>query len=361
MSAFLPLIPVILAGGGGRRLFPISTQKNPKYLLKINSSKSLIEETIERAILCQKEINKSEVYPIFIVSNIKHKNKIKRVIQKLKRTKAKNNNSTRKLKIEYLFEPLMKNTAPAICYSALKIQEKFKDAVLLILPSDHKIQDNNKFKEAIKSAYEVAKENFIVTLGITPQYAETGYGYIKISEKKLKDKDNVFEVEKFTEKPSKEKAEEFMKSGKYFWNAGIFIARTSTILEELGKYTPIPNIMKENSIKKAYQIVPEISIDYAVCEKSKKMACVVADFRWSDVGSFKAIKELFQNDENGNSGNADFIECKNSLVFSQNNKRKKIILFGVENLVIAEGENFLLVTSLEKSQDIKKISEKYDK
>ena len=351
MSAFLPLIPVILAGGGGRRLFPISTQKNPKYLLKVNSSKSLIEETIERAILCQREINKSENYPVFIVTNIKHKNKIKKIVQVFRRNDE--------VEIEYVFEPLMKNTAPAICYSALKIQEKFKDAVMLILPSDHKIQDNDKFKKSIKSAYEIAKEKFIVTLGITPEYPETGYGYIKISEKKLKD--DVFEVEKFTEKPSKEKAEEFVRSGKYFWNAGIFVTRTSTILEELAKYTEIPKVMEEHDIKKAYEIVPEISIDYAVCERSDKMACVIADFKWSDVGSFKAIKELLKNDEYGNAGDADFIESKNSFVISQNNRIKKIILFGVENLVVAEGEDFLLITSLEKSQDIKKVSQKYDK
>ncbi len=373
-AASPPAIPVILAGGGGKRLFPISTKQKPKYLLKINSSKTLLEETIERAIKIQKKINKNSTYidsknfPIVLVANTKQKKSISSITRKL-----------RKVKIMEIYEPLMKNTAPAICFAAKKILEKFGDCVMFVMPSDHKIEGDENFLKAAHSAYEAAKQNFIATFGIVPTHPETGYGYIKISKNNPLISVNgiqVFKAEKFTEKPTREKAEEYLKSGEYFWNSGIFAFKSSVILDELKKFTKIPETFEKYQVKKAYKIVEEISIDYAVCEKSDKIVCIPANFRWSDIGSFKAIKEFYKTDEKGNAGNAIFEDSENSLVIREDEKKKnekskktktkrekykKIIFFGVKDLALVETENFLVVFPIDKSQDIKKLAEKYDK
>jgi len=370
-AASLPAIPVILAGGGGKRLFPLSTKQKPKYLLKINSPKTLLEETIERAIKIQEKINKTHRYsknfPIVLVANIKQKKAISSIIRKF-----------RKVKIMEIYEPLMKNTAPAIYFAAKKISEKFGDCVMIVMPSDHKIEGDENFLKSAQSAYEAAKQNFIATFGIVPTHPETGYGYVKISKYNPLISVNgiqVFKAEKFTEKPTREKAEEYLKSGEYFWNSGIFAFKSSVILDELKKFTKIPETFEKYQVKKAYEIVEEISIDYAVCEKSDKIVCIPANFRWSDIGSFKAIKEFYKTDEKGNAGNAIFEDSENSFVIREDVKKngkskktkmkrekyKKIILFGVKDLALVETENFLVVFPIDKSQIIKKLAEKYDK
>jgi mannose-1-phosphate guanylyltransferase len=373
-AASLPkIVPVILAGGGGKRLFPLSTKQKPKYLLKINSPKTLLEETIERAIKTQEKINKnlnhrsSKNFPIVLVANIKQKKAISSITKKF-----------RKVKILEIYEPLMKNTAPAICFAAKKILEKFGDCIMFVMPSDHKIEGDENFLKAAQAAYEAAKQNFIATFGIVPTHPETGFGYIKVSkDNPLMSVDgvNIFKAEKFTEKPTREKAEEYLKSGEYFWNSGIFAFKSSVILDELRKFTKIPETFEKYPVKKAYNVVEEISIDYAVCEKSDKIVCIPASFRWSDIGSFKAIKEFYKTDEKGNAGNAIFEDSENSLVIREEEnknkqttktkkkgkeKEKKIILFGVKDLAVVETENFLVVFPLDKSQDIKKLAEKYD-
>jgi mannose-1-phosphate guanylyltransferase/mannose-6-phosphate isomerase len=371
-AASLPkIILVILAGGGGKRLFPLSTKQKPKYLLKINSPKTLLEETIERAIKIQGKINKNlnhrnfKNFPIVLVANIKQKKAISSITKKF-----------RKAKILEIYEPLMKNTAPAICFVAKKILEKFGDCIMFVMPSDHKIEGDENFLKSAQAAYEAAKQNFIATFGIVPTHPETGYGYIKISkENPLMSVDgvNIFKAEKFTEKPTREKAEDYLKSGEYFWNSGIFAFKSSLILDELRKFTKIPETFEKYPVKKAYNAVEEISIDYAVCEKSDKIVCIPANFRWSDIGSFKAIKEFYKTDEKRNAGDAIFEDSENSFVIREDRKRnekpkktkkergKKIILFGVKDLALVETENFLVVFPLDKSQDIKKLAEKYDK
>jgi mannose-1-phosphate guanylyltransferase len=245
------------------------------------------------------------------------------------------------------------------------------------MPSDHKIEGDENFLKAAQSAYEAAKQNFIATFGIIPTYPETGYGYIKVSkDNPLMSVDgvNIFKAEKFTEKPTREKAEEYLKSGEYFWNSGIFAFKSSVILDELRKFTKIPKTFEKYPVKKAYNVVEEISIDYAVCEKSDKIVCIPANFRWSDIGSFKAIKEFYKTDEKGNAGNAIFEDSENSLVIREEEnknkqttktkkkeKSKKIILFGVKDLALIGAGNFLVVFTLDKNQDIKKLAEKYDK
>ncbi len=355
VASLPPLIPVVLAGGGGRRLFPLSTKKKPKYLLKVNSSKTLIEETLQRASeVIKKNSNILGGRPaneIIIVINKAQSRNVQKFVQALRRDS----------KVVVLKEPSMKNTAPAIFFASEYILRKFKDAVALVMPSDHKIEDYEKFILATEIGYEFATQhNVIVTFGIKPHYPETNYGYIELGEELKK---GVFRVSRFTEKPDLEKAKEFLSGGNYLWNSGIFMFRVSKIIQELEKYTEIPSIFRKNSLDKAYELVQDISIDYAVCEKSKDIVCVVADFKWSDVGSFKSLMEFYRADSNGNCGEAEFISSQNCFYVSSDNRRKKknFVFLGMKNIVVAEGEKFIMIFHIDESQKIKNVAEILDK
>lgn len=343
-----PLIPVILAGGGGKRLFPISTQENPKFFLKLGSDKTLIEETIQRAEAVADNLKTSS--EIFIVCNRRHSARIKNLTKSRKRYKL-------------ITEPQAKNTAPAICLAALELKKRFPESsVMLIMPSDHKIQKVDKFIEAVKTGYELASSGYIVTFGVIPTHPETGYGYIEVSDKIL---DIAFKVKRFTEKPTYEKAKIFIESKSFFWNSGIFMVKIDTIIDELKKYTDIPQTMISHNLNKAYELLPNISIDYAVCEKSDKMACVTAEFVWSDIGSYSAIRQILYNDPNGNAGDAYFFESRGCLYITSDNQKKipkkKLIFFGLNNIVAAEGENYILILPIDKDQQVKDITERISK
>ncbi|MCX7733731.1 MAG: mannose-1-phosphate guanylyltransferase [bacterium] len=337
-----PLISVILAGGGGKRLFPISTQDNPKYLLKIGSEKTLLEETIGRAQNVSKKLQKKT--KIIVVCNSKQ------VLSVRKNLKGED--------IDIIPEPEAKNTAPAICLSALEVMKKIGgDAVMLVMPSDHKIEKIERFIEAVNIGYKSAIDGNIVTFGVKPTYPETGYGYIEISEQL---QDGVHKIRRFTEKPSYDKAKIFVESGGFLWNSGIFMFKAETIIEELKKYTDIPEIMLSYDLKKAYRLVPNISIDYAVCEKSDKIVCIPTDFTWSDIGSFRSIKQFLESDSRGNAGQAQFFDSDECLYISdgKNKKRKKVIFFGLKRIAVAEGENYILILPLERDQEVKDICDK---
>lgn len=337
-----PLISVILAGGGGKRLFPISTQDNPKYLLKIGSEKTLLEETIGRAQNVSRKLQKKT--KIIVVCNSKQVSSVR------KNLKGED--------IDIIAEPEAKNTAPAICLSALEVMKKNGgDAVMLVMPSDHKIEKIERFIEAVNVGYKSAIDGNIVTFGVKPTYPETGYGYIEISEQL---QDGVYKIKRFTEKPSYDKAKIFVESGGFLWNSGIFMFKAETIIEELKKYTNIPEIMLSYDLKKAYRLVPNISIDYAVCEKSDKIVCIPTDFTWSDIGSFRSIKQFLESDSRGNAGQAQFFDSDECLYISdgKNKKRKKVIFFGLKRIAVAEGENYILILPLERDQEVKDICDK---
>ena len=364
------LIPVILAGGGGKRLFPLSTKENPKYFLRVNSDSSLLEETIERASFVLQEVDrrklerkeksgyKKNITPeIILVVNESQSPRIKRFLR------------GEGLRVKILEEPMMKNTAPAICYCARYIMEKYGDAIMLVMPSDHKIQGKSSFLKAVKKGYITAQKGLIATFGIVPTYPETGYGYIKV-DRKQKITKGVFKVEKFTEKPDRKTAEKYVKSGNYYWNSGIFMFRASLILDELRRFTKIVDIFERyEDIRRVYDSVPEISIDYAVCEKSDKIACISSNFRWSDIGSFKSMWELYRKDKGENAGDGIFFEAERCFVISsdrgkenekgkaKSEKKKKVIIFGLKDVVFAEGEKYILVAPMWRSQEVKKIAE----
>lgn len=332
-----PLVPVILAGGGGKRLFPISTEENPKYLLKVGSEKTLIEETTHRAEIILETL-KINPPVIFIVCNRRHSPKIRELIKDSR--------------CRLILEPRAKNTAPAICVAALEVKKTFSEkAVMIIMPSDHKIQKMDKFVEAVKNGYDLANNGYIVTFGVIPTYPETGYGYVEVLDK-ISEK--AFKVKRFTEKPTYEKAKIFVESKSFFWNSGIFMSRVDTMIDELKKYTDIPSIVLSHNLKRAYDLLPSISIDYAVCEKSDKMVCIPAEFSWSDIGSYSSIRQILNTDINGNAGNAYFLESKGCLYITTESK-KKAIFFGLSNIVFAEGKDFMLILPIDKDQQVKDV------
>lgn len=317
------MISVILAGGVGRRLWPLSTPRTPKHFLKLFEGKTLFEMAVERA---RKVSNK-----IIVVCSENQAKRIKRMC----------------LDATILAEPMMKNTAPAVAFAALSIEDK--DEVMLIMPSDHYIK--GLFEEDVREAERVAKDGFLVTFGIKPEYPETGYGYIELGERIS---GRAFKVKRFVEKPQPEKAEEFLKAGRFFWNSGIFAFKVSVILEELAKYTDILDTLSLDDLKGSYKRLTEISIDYAVMERSKRVAIVPANFKWNDVGSFSSLYSILPKDGNGNViiGDAIALDCRNSLVIST----KGIVgVIGVESVGIILSDEGTIVLDLGRSQDVKKI------
>ena len=263
---------IILAGGSGSRLWPLSRDEYPKQLLSFDENESLLQKTFNR--LCAFSLPSE----IVTITNIKHFSNIK-----LQLNKIDNSNVV-------IGEPLGKNTAPAIASTLEYFRQTSKDDdVVLIVPSDHLIEDVEGFNKTVKAGLELAEQGYIVTFGIKPNYPETGYGYIK-TEKTLK---NGYKVEKFVEKPDFQTAKKYLASGEYYWNGGIFMGKISTFLSEFRKYTPeiISQLedldYSESTILKysVYEGMPNISIDYAIMEKSSKVALVELQSDWNDLGS----------------------------------------------------------------------------
>lgn len=250
------IIPVILCGGSGKRLWPLSNHKKPKQFLSLNSNKSLLQETLERAIFCT-DTKPSE---IIVVTSKKLETQTRNHLLK------HHPDATNHL----LIEDKSRNTAPAIALAANYAIENFKNNTLLwILPSDHVINDHSKLKQYLQQASLLATNNNIVTFGIKPKWPEIGYGYIKA---------NGNQIESFVEKPNLQKAKEYFKSNEYLWNSGMFLAPTALILKELEKHTP--NILNSEQV---------ISFDKAVMEKTDKAAVIQCDLEWSDLGTWRSL------------------------------------------------------------------------
>lgn len=328
---------VILAGGSGSRLWPLSRELYPKQLLTLSADKSLLQTTFER-------LNKFiPAKNIISVTNSKHHSNIKMQLSKLSEDTI------------ILAEPISKNTAPAIALSVKYIVENFEnDDVILVVPSDLQINDSEKFIQTMQSAEHFAKEGHIVTFGVKPNYPETGYGYICADGEK---------VSNFVEKPDKQTAEKYIQAGNYFWNCGIFMFKASTIIEEFKKYCPeidavIQNIdFSEKSISfTEFDKMPNISIDYAIMEKSSNIVMVELQSDWKDLGSWKSIYEISPKDENNNVfvGHVLDKDSKNSLVYSSS---KLVATIGLEDTVIVETEDAILACKKDKTDEVKQVYE----
>ena len=279
---------LILAGGSGSRLWPLSRELYPKQLLNIQTSESLLQSTFLRLKEC--------VDPDKIISmtGVKHVPNVKYQLSFLTQNPV------------VLSEPIAKNTAPAIILGTKYIVDTTDyDPVIIVLPSDQTIKNTKSFTETVEAGEKIANEGYIVTFGIKPSYPETGYGYINTSDIKIKDG---FKVSKFVEKPDVKTAEKYLNSGNYYWNSGIFMFKASVLLAEAKKYAPeIYENLKNFNFKKSSEIpftefdkMPSISIDYAIMEKSDNIALVELNSGWNDLGSWKSIYDISNKDENGN-------------------------------------------------------------
>jgi len=331
---------IILAGGIGSRFWPLSRESQPKQFLGIFSHKSMFEQTILRV---SRLIDKKNIY---IATNKAYRNKI--------------TSFSKRLNIHFqniLFEPESKNTLAPIGLITRKIYDKDKEAVILVLPSDHYFKDERGFIKVLRQAIAVAKKRFIVTLGIVPDKPETGYGYIKVNLKIKNSK--AFQVERFTEKPALAKAKRFIKDKSCFWNSGMFVFRADIMLQEIKKLSPrnygiINKIIDNKSLKQLWERFNSLSIDYAIMEKTRKMALVRADFGWSDLGSWQAVDSLFKKDKNGNilKGNCIDMGSKDILAWSSG---RILATVGLNNIIVVETKDALLVCAKDKAQEVKKI------
>lgn len=332
---------IILAGGSGSRLWPLSRELYPKQLLNLNSDKSLLQSTFERLKMCMPSDN------IVSITNTKHSSNVRMQLSEIYETPV------------ILSEPTAKNTAPAIVLATKFIMQKSNsDPVIIVVPSDHLIKDNDKFLSTVKKGEKLAEQGYIVTFGIKPDYPETGYGYINTSEKT----GDGLKVKKFVEKPDLETAEKYLREGNYFWNSGIFMFKASTLIDETIKHAPdIAKISEEFDFSKSNEIpfinfdkMPGISIDYAIMEKSDKIALVKLESDWNDLGSWKSIYDVSHKDENGNVfiGHVLDKNSKNSFVYASS---KLVATIGLEDTVIVETEDAILACKKDQTQNVKHI------
>jgi mannose-1-phosphate guanylyltransferase / mannose-6-phosphate isomerase len=346
----MKITPVILSGGSGTRLWPLSRSLHPKQFLDFFGKNSLFQKAALR-------VNNAEIFhdPIIICNN-EHRFIAAEELQNISIASR-----------SIILEPIGRNTAPAVAIAALSIKDK-NDDLILVMPSDHIIEDETQFISNVQNAAKAANEGYLVTFGIIPDKAETGYGYIKQS-KDLENFTGISAVAKFIEKPQKEVAETFLKEGGYLWNSGIFMFKASTYLEIL------ENLQKEifdsckNSYNKAakdldfirlseedFAKCPNISIDYAVMEKAEKVAVVPVNIGWSDVGNWQAISELSSKDTDGNSliGDCSALKTKNCYIHSRSGI---VATIGVEDLIIVALKDVTLIANKNNAQDVKEVFE----
>ena len=368
---------IILAGGSGTRFWPLSRETCPKQMLQIVGEESLLRQTIKR-------IN-GFVPPknIWIVTTEDKAQDIKFHIEPL---------GSLAKEIQFIKEPLGRNTAPAIGLAAVYLHHLSPESVMMVMPSDHAIPNTEKFLSDLRLAIQGAMEDYLITFGIKPSRPETGYGYIQTNGFPKTEVKGLFRVERFVEKPDLETAKTYMSEGSYFWNSGIFVWKTSKILSEIENHLPslykalkqIENLLLQSEIneidrtnpknqihalthshidafshqpdrlKVIYRSIENISIDYGIMERSQDALMVPATFEWSDLGSWTALDEIIEKDEAGNirRGNTVDIDSQNSIIFSG---QRLVATIGLRDMVVVDTPDATLVTPKERVQDVKKI------
>lgn len=342
------LIPAIMCGGSGSRLWPVSREQHPKPFIKLSDNQSFLQKAFLRGAKL------SDVSEVLTITNRDL------YFKTLDSFKEVNNNE---IQTSFILEPYGRNTAAAVASAAIYARDTYgDDAVLLVLAADHLITEQVAFDDAVSCAIELAKAGRLVTFGIKPTIPETGYGYIEALGT---------EVLRFVEKPTLDKAIEYVESGRFFWNSGMFCFKASTMIAEMDLHCPEVLIATKACLDKSDSVqskklkhidldsdtfihVPDISIDYAVMEKSGNVSVVPCDIGWSDIGSWAAISELHQADDDGNTvqGHAILHATSNCYISSED---RVIGAVGVENLVIVDTADALLVAHKESSQDVKLI------
>lgn len=334
---------IILAGGSGTRLFPMSRKCFPKQFLKIAGKKSLLAQTINRFL------GKVEPKDIVIVTNENYKFYVNDILQEERATTA-----------NILLEPVGRNTAPAIALAVQYCREKLgasDDEIIFVAPSDHVVQPKMQFLKLVDKAEYIAESGQIVTLGVVPDKPETGYGYIRAGEALSI---GGYKVDSFKEKPTKKVAASYLKAGNYYWNAGMFVFAIKTMLSELNKFEPTIIEMLSNGYNSAiknFANMPNISVDYAIAEQSDKMAILPFDIYWNDIGSWDALSETLETDISDNStiGDVELLDCKNTMALSNS---RMVVGIGLEDTTVVETPDVVLVTKKGDSQKVKKVFDK---
>lgn len=357
------LTAIIMAGGSGERFWPLSTPEKPKQLLNIFSDKTMIRETVDRILPIIPKEN------IFIATNELQAAAIKAELKDIPEENI-------------IIEPAFKDTAAAIGYSALVIENKFKDKLakdekieVVVLASDHLIKKESEFREIVKlGAKEATNNGVIVTLGIKPNKPETGYGYIEVKEENQLILNEIYKVRRFREKPNLETAESYVASGKYLWNSGMFIFTTETIFKNfdvlMEEHTEVfQSIRKKinnnifgleltNLVRDDFENFEKISIDFGIMEYSKNIRVIPVGIEWNDIGSFNALEEVFQKNDAGNIVrycNVKELDSSDNIVIGEGTT---ISLLGVKDLVIVKNGDNILIANKNRTQDIKKIIQK---
>lgn len=334
---------LIMAGGIGERLWPLSRENKPKQFLKIGDEKSLIEKTILRALKITSEEN------IFIITGIRYREAFNQYIPNFK-------------KENIIYEPLGRDTAAAVTLGALTIKEKIGNSIIVILPADPIIKEENLFTKTVEEAIETtSKTKKTIIVGIKPNRAETGYGYIKLANNI---KYNEYNVEKFVEKPNLENAKKFLDNGNYLWNSGMFIWDIENILNAVQSFMPdtynkvlesFNNIDNLEKSKEIFSKIEKISFDFGIMEKLKEIICIKAEFFWDDLGAFSALGRIYKKDNDNNVviGNVYIKESKNNIIINDDNDF--IAVNGIKDLTIVKSNGALLIYTDNQDSKIKEI------
>lgn len=341
------IIPIILSGGAGTRLWPLSWGDHPKQFLSLISDKTMIQETLLR-------LKGLDITAPIVSCGVDHRFLVAQQLGELG------------VKPTILLEPMAKNTAPAIAAACCAAMKQDKDAVVVVLPSDHVIKDVEVFQTSVMTATCLAEKGYLVTFGIVPTFPATGYGYVKGGEHVAH---HVYSLDKFVEKPCLEKAQEYLASGEYSWNSGMFVFKASSFIEELKVHNPEMAKLSIEAFEKAvvdadfirldkdaFDQIKGDSIDYAVMEKTSKGMIVKLNAGWDDVGSWSALYDISNKDGNMNVVKGDVIALDTTSSYIRGGKRT-IATIGLDNIVVVDSDDSLLIAAKGKIQDVKKVAE----
>lgn len=338
---------VIMCGGSGSRFWPKSRKMYPKQFLNTVGEKTMIQLTVDRI---------GKFIPLENIYMVTNKGYVGTIREQVPQIPAKN----------LIIEPMIKETAACIGYSAIKLLKKDPEAVMIVLPSDHYIQDEEKFMETLEQGLSIAcSDNCLVTMGIRPTRPETAYGYIETGKSAEGNwRIPTYKIKRFTEKPNREKAQEFIDKGTYLWNSGMFIWKATVLLKQYKKFLPeMYQCLKRISehlgtpeearvVEEEYEKIDGISIDYGILEKTWDVYVMESSFYWDDIGNWTALERYMPKDENGNSikGCGKVLDAKNCILYGE---KRLIAALGVEDLIIVETDDVVLVCKKDRDQDIK--------
>jgi mannose-1-phosphate guanylyltransferase len=337
---------VIMAGGAGTRLWPAARRHSPKQLQRLIFEQPLIAETVERL---------ARVYApehIFVVTASRYADPIKEILPNLPPENI-------------ISEPVGRNTAAAIALAAFQIARDDPDGVFAVFPADHVILKPQELYRALEFAHDLALEHRVVDIGVPPSHPETGYGYIELGkETARRDGLQAYEVERFVEKPDRDTAESYVKAGNYIWNSGMFVWRAGEYLTALREHLPDTYARLEgpfrsgdwDELTEAYARIEDISVDYAIMERTSDVVALPVDFGWRDIGDWAALYDMMEHDEYGNAFNGPhaYIDTENCLMFAP---KKLVSAIGVRDLIVVDTDDVLLIMPRDRSQDVKALLE----